>query len=279
MNAGRRLVTAAFLAGFLLSPVSAQDSERVRQAEAAMLRRTLQRRDERIEQLEAKVAELRRRIEQLQSDLEQLSSRQTRTAPAENDNGTSDVENGANGEEAQNRLEELVPATRPADADYYGLSRLLRAIPESRMSGDEATEEGRKQFDRWAKEHFAGKQLYCTFDVQQANRGDNGGWILLGEPPRQVEYGRRKFFITVLAEVSDEQYSSIEPEVGDRAKLIGRLYAERPVETVNARINETREERLYGKVVSRRLDEVDIEGWNRDYAALVVRLRGVRLLK
>ncbi|MGC9453485.1 MAG: hypothetical protein ACP5HU_01345 [Phycisphaerae bacterium] len=280
VKAQKILLAATIPAVVLCGAASAQESDALLRAEAAMLRSTLQRRDEQIEQLEAKVAELQQRIAELQRQLELIrSGREVPTASDAEEDECDPAQADAGREDRQEASADVVSATQPAEADYYGLSRLLRAIPESRMPGSEPTEEDRKEFTRWAQQTFGGKVLYAVFQLSEAQRLDNGRWVLRGSPPKSARQGRRGFFVTVVAEVSDEQYSAHELGEGDRVKIIGIMPAETPVRPINANISDVREDMVYGRVVSRRTVEVEINGWSEDYAAVLVRLQHGRLLE
>lgn len=276
---GKTPLILVVLVGLLSVSADAQDSDALLRAEAAMLRRTLERREKQIEQLEAQIAELQQHIEQLQSELERARSGQPATMRVDDDDAgdARDAEN-ADRPDRQPEKPELAAATQPSEADYYGLSRLLRAIPDSRMPGSKPTDDDREKFTDWAEETFARKQLYAVFEVKEAHR-DKGRWVVIGAPERPGQQGRRNFFVTVLAEISDEQYSANPLTAGDRAKLIGTMSADKPIRPIKAKINNVREDIVYGKVVARRTVEVEIDGWTDEYAAVVVRIRGVRVLE
>lgn len=253
----------------LVGSASGQDQDRLLRAQATMLRRTLERRDEEVRRLRERVAELQQRIAELEADLERFGSGEP---PADTD-AADEVD-----DEPESPVDEVVAETQPGEADYYGLARLLRAVPASQMPGDAPTPRTRREFSEWAQETFGGKVLYAMFDVADVRQDKDGTWVLRGHPPRAADRDGRKFFVTVVARISDEQYSGNRLEPGDRAKLLGRMSADTPVEPIKANISDTHEERLYGRVVARRTIEAEIDGWSSDYAVVLVTMEAVRML-
>jgi hypothetical protein len=253
-------------------PAVAQDRETLLRAQADMLRKTLDKREQEIQQLKQQIAELKQRVAKLEAELGRYETVEPTTAPAP-PTGTPAAAPRAPEPPA------LVAATQPADADYYGLSRLLRAIPPERMPGRESTPETRRQFTQWAQEQFGGKVLYAMYELQEARPAPGGGRLLIGQAPLASEQSDRKFFVTVAAEVSAEQYAANPLKKGNRAKLLGELPEQTPVEPIQATINDIQVERFYGRVISRREVRTEINGWSQDYAAVRVHMRRVRVLK
>ena len=268
-------ILAAVLVGALCAPAAGQDQETILRAQADMLRKTLERREEEIQRLKEKVAELEQRVAELTAELKRLEGGAPTTAPAEGGEPTDETDEQP---PAPDR-EALVAATQPADADFYGLSRLLRAIPPGQMPGDDATPEARRKFTEWARQTFGGKVLYAMFDVKEVREAADGRRLLIGQAPLPGRQTDRKFFITVVAEVSGDQYARNPLSAGDRAKLLGEMPEQKPLEPIQARITDIREDMLYGKVISRREVKVEINGWSRDYAAVRVRMQRVRVLE
>lgn len=227
-----------------------------------MLRATVKRQLQQIEDLRRQLGKLRKEIERLKQVCREAGIDPEKASPAT----------------APAAKTPRPPGPRPKTSRYRSVAKLLRAVPKELMPPGKARTAQRAKLDEWAARRLPGSTLTAEITVRLLRRHASGEAQVVGEPPSPPRLHRRQAHCAVYARFSSRDAKQLRNvKEGMRIKVTGVLARGRPGSNGPLCSGSGQIDlELYGHRVG---TKERVQGWNERHAFIEIRLEKCRIVK